>query len=504
MQQIEYHRVTLLRKLESVQELGFFDSRKTGELVSRLGSDTQLVQMACSQHLTEVLNALLKIVACFAFMFFISWKLTLIIFGTAVVLLLFCGPFGAYVGVLSRRYQDVLGKGANCSTEALGAMRTVRAFHGEEKEGLRYIARIGDPALGWWPAKAPQQDETTLRVGTLKAFAMATFIPLVLLIFFGAMNVILWYGLTLCMEGEISIGRMTAYQGYIFNLGFAIAQAGGNLVALLNARGGAARIFEILDRSPEPPQVATRPAPSISTSGGAGKGDPGETSASPIVGNVSFEAVNFAYPSRPDVNVLSKFTLHVPCKTTAAIVGASGGGKSSALAVLSRFYQHSGGKVLIDGQDVASFDIRFLRKHMTLVQQEPVLFGISIRDNVCYGAHEPISNEQVQEACKQANAHTFIEDTGAFPEGYLTLVGERGVRLSGGQKQRIAIARALVLQPKILLLDEATSALDSESEHLVQEAIDRVMVGRTVLVVAHRYETQSPDVCMRRNPHMYV
>jgi len=191
------------------------------------------------------------------------------------------------------------------------------------------------------------------------------------------------------------------------------------------------------------------------------------------------------------VDVLNGFTLKVPAQTTTAIVGASGGGKSSALAVLARFYQCQGGKVLIDGKDIGSYGVKYLRRHMTLVQQEPVLFGVTVRENVSYGCGFAVSDGAVEEACKQANAHTFIagQHSAGFPEGYLTLVGERGVRLSGGQKQRIAIARALILQPKILLLDEATSALDTESEQLVQQAIDRVMVGRTVLVVAHRLST---------------
>jgi ATP-binding cassette subfamily B (MDR/TAP) protein 1 len=188
--------------------------------------------------------------------------------------------------------------------------------------------------------------------------------------------------------------------------------------------------------------------------------------------------------------VLKLFCLNVPPQTTTAIVGSSGAGKSSALALLTHFYQAKSGRVLIDGRDVGSYGANFLRRHVALVQQEPVLFGIPLRDNVTYGCHREVKDEEVIEACKQANAHQFIaSDNAGFPEGYQTLVGERGVRLSGGQKQRIAIARALILQPKILLLDEATSALDSESERLVQEAIDHVMVGRTVLIVAHRLST---------------
>jgi len=466
------------------QELGFFDHRKTGEIVSRLGSDTQLVEKACSQHLTESVNGFLKVLACFGFMFFISWKMTLVILATAVAVLLVCGPFGAFVGVLTRRYQDALGKAANCSTEAIGAMRTVRAFAGEGNEFQRYILRIGDPDLGWWPTN----DASTLRVGVTKALAMAAFIPLALFIFLGAMHGILWYGFILCLEGEITIGKLSAFQGYIFNLGFGIAQVAANVVALLSAMGGAARIVQILERHPQLPQKPLTHEMKVDYTD-SGVVTAGERAT--FLGDVHFDQVEFAYPSRLDVKVLNSFTLHVPAQTSAAIVGSSGGGKSSALAVLARFYHPQGGKVLIDGHDVASYGVKFLRQHMTLVQQEPVLFGVTVKENVSYGCSFPVTDAQIIEACRQANAHDFIagENSAGFPEGYLTLVGERGVRLSGGQKQRIAIARALILQPKILLLDEATSALDTESEQLVQEAIDRVMVGRTVLVVAHRLST---------------
>eukprot|EP00802_Teleaulax_amphioxeia_P015385 Tamp_15475.p1 GENE.Tamp_15475~~Tamp_15475.p1 ORF type:complete len:410 (+),score=40.01 Tamp_15475:14-1243(+) len=378
-----------------------------------------------------------------------------VIFGTAVCLLLVCGPFGAYVGVLTRRYQDALGEAANCSTEAMGAMRTVRAFAGEGHEFLRYQARIGDPDPSWFPPKG----ENTLRVGVVRGLALSIFVPLALFIFLTSMHAILWVGFTLCIEGELSIGRLTAFQGYIFNLGFAIAQCAGNAVALLSARGGAARIFQILDREAEAPQ---KPIPSDARTLYKSEGTQRAEEHTALVGHVTFEAVCFAYPSRPDVNVLNSFSLNVPPETTAAIVGSSGGGKSSALALLSHFYQAHAGKVLIDGRDVGAYDNKTLRRHVTLVQQEPVLFGIPLRDNVTYGCHRDVSDDEVIEACKQANAHQFISGGDGFPEGYQTLVGERGVRLSGGQKQRLAIARALILQPKILLLDEATSALDSE------------------------------------------
>ena len=203
-------------------------------------------------------------------------------------------------------------------------------------------------------------------------------------------------------------------------------------------------------------------------------------------GHVQFHNVSFAYPTRPNTPVLRDFTLSIPANTSAALVGASGAGKSTVVSLLQRFYDVSGGSITIDGIDIRDMDLKWMRKHIGYVQQEPQLFGLTIRENVCYGVDEEVSEEEMMEACRKANAHEFIM---SWPLGYETLVGERGVKLSGGQKQRIAIARSILVNPRILLLDEATSALDAESEHLVQEAIDNAAVGRTVLIVAHRLST---------------
>jgi ABC-type multidrug transport system fused ATPase/permease subunit len=205
-----------------------------------------------------------------------------------------------------------------------------------------------------------------------------------------------------------------------------------------------------------------------------------------LVGSVEFNSVNFNYPSRADVVVLNDFSLNIAPNTTAALVGSSGAGKSTVVALLQRFYDVTGGSITIDGHDIRDIDLKWLRQHIGYVQQEPQLFGMTVRENVCYGVDRTVSKEELEMACREANAHDFIA---AWPQGYDTLVGERGVKLSGGQKQRVAIARALLVNPKILILDEATSALDSESEALVQDAIEKAMVGRTVLIVAHRLST---------------
>jgi ABC-type multidrug transport system fused ATPase/permease subunit len=203
-------------------------------------------------------------------------------------------------------------------------------------------------------------------------------------------------------------------------------------------------------------------------------------------GHIELRNVSFSYASRPDVPVLKGFNLTIPKNTTAALVGSSGAGKSTVVSLLQRFYDVTEGSITIDGLDVRDLDLQWLRANIGYVQQEPSLFGLTVKENVCYGVSKSVSQEEVERVCKQANAHDFIMQ---WPDGYDTMVGERGVKLSGGQKQRIAIARALLVDPKVLLLDEATSALDAESEHLVQEAIENAVVGRTVLIIAHRLST---------------
>jgi ABC-type multidrug transport system fused ATPase/permease subunit len=205
-------------------------------------------------------------------------------------------------------------------------------------------------------------------------------------------------------------------------------------------------------------------------------------------GRLNFENVKFAYPSRPDINVLDGYTLKIPPGSTTALVGSSGSGKSTVVALLQRFYDVDSGSITIDDNELKDLDVKWLRQHIGYVQQEPQLFGLSVRDNLLYGVpdNEIISQEKMEQACRDANCHDFIS---SWPDGYDTLVGERGVKLSGGQKQRISIARALITDCRILLLDEATSALDAESEHLVQEAIDKAVLGRTTIIVAHRLST---------------
>jgi len=315
----------------------------------------------------------------------------------------------------------------------------------------------------------------------------------------------LWYGFKLVIDGNISLGNLTAFQSYLFLIGGSLGGVSRFVTQLIEARGVSGRIFHLLERVPAIPSpwkgfggkdVNDEDGFGDETIGGDienGRNTsvveiPSRCPLQPksMEGEVQFCDVDFTYPSRPDVPVLTGFSLKVPPNTTCAFVGSSGSGKSTIVALLQRFYDINGGAITIDGNDIRSLDLKWMRSYFGYVQQEPQLFGMTVRENVSYGVERDVTDKEIETACRDANAFDFVED---WPEGFETMVGERGVKLSGGQKQRLAIARALLVNPRILLLDEATSALDAESEHLVQAAIDKAMVGRTVIIVAHRLST---------------
>ena len=443
---------------------------QTGDLVSRLGSDTTLIQQLATASLPSIVLGLIKVCACIVLMIVISPKLAGFTFLVVFFLLATTIPAGMYIGKLSKKYADALADAAGKSTEALGGMRTVRSFGAERKETDRYKSKIGDPeAHGWFPGSEKQ---TTYLYGVKKAiFGSGVVFFFGFGVAFSALYGSLWVGFVDVVEGRLSLGMMVAFQNYVFQVVLALGASAGHFTAALTARGAAARVFELLAQQSE---VECR----------------GEVKLvkEKVEGAVEFKDVTFAYPGRKDMNVLEKFSLKIEPRTTVALVGSSGAGKSTVISLLERFYDlgAGGGAVLVDGLDVKTIQSVSLRNCIGLVQQEPTLFGFTIRENVCYGLERDVSDDEVKKACALANAESFIND---FPEGYETMVGERGVKLSGGQKQRLAIARALLVDPKILLFDEATSALDAESEFVVQQAIERLMVGRTTIIVAHRLST---------------
>ena len=487
------------------QEIAFFDEEKSGELVSRLGSDTTLLQGVISQSFPEALSNVAKAIASVALTFIISPELAGVSIGTILAIVLVSAPLGISLGKLSKKYQDALGEAQTHSTEAIGAMRTVQSFTGEEKEINQYRHYIGDPDMFplWWPrATKPANKEdfnplSTYSIGFQKSIVTSGFFTIIFGGIFGFLYVCLWYGFYLVNDGHITLGELTAFQSYVFNIGLGLGTAANHIAKIFEGVGASGRVFFLLDRIP------SIPVPKDSKE----KSTPDTFQPTSMDGNITFENVNFAYPSRPDIKVLDGFTLNVSPNTTAALVGSSGSGKSTVISLLQRFYDVQHGKISIDGNELKNLDLQWLRQHIGYVQQEPQLFGRSIRDNLLYGIGgveetRSITQEQIEAACIDANAHDFIS---AWPDGYETLVGERGIQLSGGQKQRIAIARALITKCRILLLDEATSALDAESEHLVQEAIDKAVLGRTVIIVAHRLSTiQRASQIVVMNNHKIV
>lgn len=462
------------------QDIAFFDTHKSGELISRLSNDTTLLQNIMSQSLPEAIVNIAKGITSVALTFFISPQLAGVTLASILAIFVLSAPLGKALGRLSKLYQDALGQAQTYSTEALGSMRTVQSFAAESKELNQFSRHIGNPDLypRWWP-KSKEEDtpHSTYSVGFWKSMVTSGFFTIIFGGGFGFLYISLWYGFYLVNSNHITLGELTAFQSYVFNIGFGFGSASGHIAKIIEAIGASGRLFYLLDCVPQIPKPLEK----------------GETAKSPIRpksmnGHIELKEVQFSYPSRKDVTVLNGFTLTIPAGTTTAIVGSSGSGKSTIIALMQRFYDTNGGSIEIDGNNITDLDLHWLRQNIGYVQQEPQLFGVTVRQNLLYGIseNESITQEQIENACREANCHDFIC---SWPDGYDTLVGERGVQLSGGQKQRICIARALITNCRILLLDEATSALDSESEHIVQEAIDKAVIGRTVIIVAHRLST---------------
>jgi ABC-type multidrug transport system fused ATPase/permease subunit len=429
------------------QEIAFFDEHKSGELVSRLGSDTTLLQTATSHSMPEFLLGVVKLFVSVGLMFWISLKLAGLTIGSVIVIFFIAVPFGRVIGKLSKSYQDQLGLAQTRSTECLGAMRTVQSFAAEGRERQRYQDKIGNPDdfPCWCPTtttttaspkkkqgNAPQNDEdddtkTTYSVGFAKAIWNSAFFSFIFGFGFAAMYASLWYGFTLVTNGDITLGELTAFQSYIFQIGFGLAGTSGHLTKVMEALGASGRIFFLLDRVP------TIPTPPVAKDSSSSGKDTKQSSPPPpppplrpksMEGAVTIKDVTFAYPSRPNVPVLENFSLSVPPNTIAALVGSSGAGKSTVVSLLQRFYDVNSGSIMIDGHDIRSLDLQWLRRHIGYVQQEPSLFGLTIRENICYGVTDrDVSQEELDQVCREANAHDFIMN---WPNGYDTLVGERG------------------------------------------------------------------------------
>ncbi len=431
------------------QSLRFFANHRTGDLTSRLTNDVGAIRNAVTDALSNLLTRSLSLLGSVALMVMLNWRLSLIIFLVVPAVTGFAVYFGRKIRGLARRIQDQLADTTAVAEEALTAIQVVKAFGRSTYEVDRYNTAVDD----------------LFDTARYRVLVSSLFSSTVGLLFFAALVGIFWYGGLEVLAGRLTEGDLVAFVFYAFNIARSVGGMSELYSTFNSAAGATERLFELLDTEP-----ALRDAPDAVT-------------LPPVDGHVAFENVTFAY--EPDRPVLHDLTLEVDAGETVALVGPSGAGKSTLIGLIPRFYDPQSGAITLDGHDLRTVTRPSLRRQIAAVSQSVHLFNTSIRDNIRYGRLDA-SDEAVTEAARAANAHTFITD---LPAGYDAEVGERGVKLSGGQRQRIAIARALLRDARLLLLDEATSSLDSASEALVQEALERLMDGRTTFIIAPRLST---------------
>ena len=432
------------------QEIGFFDARRTGELTNRLSSDTGILQNAVSVNISMGLRSLAMVLGGFGLLLYTSVSLTAAMILVVPPVALGAVWVGRKIRVLSRKTQDALARAGEVAEESIAGVRTVRIFGQEDEVSQKYRDAV-DHAF----------DIARNRIRVVGLFlAGASFAA------YASIAVVLWLGGKQVLTGQLSVGELTSFILYTLIVAFSLSTLGGLWADFMRAIGAGDRVFELMDRISE---IPNRGGQILET----------------VQGSMTFSGVDFAYPSRAEIDVLTGVSLALSPGEVVALVGPSGGGKSTVAALMSRLYDPTSGVVTLDGIDLRELDPTWLRAQVGVVAQEPMLFSTSVAANIRYG-NPHATDEEVVNAANIANAHSFIE---GFPEGYETMVGERGIQLSGGQKQRVAIARAVLKDPCLLVLDEATSALDTESEYLVQQALERLMQGRTTLVIAHRLST---------------
>ncbi len=430
----------------------FFEATRVGEVLSRLTTDTTLIQTIVGSSASMALRNVLLLVGGTTMMAVTSPKLTLLVLVVVPLVVLPLIVFGRRVRRLSRESQDRIAEVGAHIDETLNEVRTVQAFTAEARDAARFASGV----------------ERAFTVAARRSAIRSALVAAVILLVFTAVGVILWIGGHDMLAGRITAGDLSAFVFYAVLVAGSVGAIGEFAADVQRAVGAAERLFELLDaRADVVPPASPTPLPK------------------PAQGAIDFARVTFRYPSDPRRAALNGFDLSVAPGETVALVGPSGAGKTTVFQLLLRFYDPSEGRIALDGVDLRQADLVELRRRVALVAQDPVIFSGDVYDNIRYGRPEA-SEMEVREAAAIAAAAEFIE---RLPQGYRTYLGERGVRLSGGQRQRIAIARAVLRDPAVLLLDEATSALDAESERLVQEALERVMRGRTTLVIAHRLAT---------------
>ena len=431
--------------------VSFFEARKTGEITSRLTSDIATVQAAVSQALAQLLNQTITLVGGVVVLFVLEARLTLVMLAVVPPVVLAAAFFGRRLRAVSTGFQDTVAAANADAEEAIAGIRVVKSFTAEPLEARRYAASI----------------ERSFAMAMTRVRLRALFTPAVIMAVFAGLGVVLWYGGRLAIAGSLQGGDLIAFLLITMFVAGSIGSFTGLWAQLQESIGASRRIFELLDErsdilEPAAPRELVEPR-----------------------GVVAFENVSFRYHGRGAGLVLTDIDLRAAAGEVVALVGPSGAGKSTIVSLIPRFYDPTAGRVTLDGVDIRELSVSDLRSQVGIVPQETLLFSGSIEENIRYGDPEA-SADDVRAAAIAADAHDFIVE---FPDGYATTVGERGVKLSGGQRQRIAIARALLKNPRILILDEATSSVDTRTEAHIQEALLRLMEGRTSFVIAHRLST---------------
>ncbi len=431
------------------QDVAFFDFNRTGELMSRLASDCTTLQNTVSVNVSQGLRNLGQVIGGFGFMFYTSWKLSAMMLVLIPPVALSAALFGKRIRKFSKEFQATLSDASIVAEETISGVRTVKSFVQEVAETSRYRNAL----------------ERALTTAQKRILAIGEFMTLAMVMGFTAVCFVLWYGGREVVLDRMTIGDLTQFLLYLMIVAIGVGSLGSLWGDIMAGVGASQRVFEILEKE------------TVSADNGV--------TIENFQGQIDFKNVNFSYPTRTDIAVLNDLTFGVLPGQVVALVGGSGGGKTTISSLVPRFYDPTAGDVLLDGVNLKKLKLSWIREQIGIVSQEPVLISSTIEENIRY-ARPSATDTDVLAAAMSANAFEFIN---SFPEGFKTQVGERGIQLSGGQKQRVAIARALLKNPKILILDEATSNLDTASEYLVQEALQRLMKGRTTLVIAHRLAT---------------
>ncbi|XP_078107980.1 ATP-dependent translocase ABCB1 isoform X1 [Sander vitreus] len=434
------------------QDIGWFDVTEIAELNTRLTDDVYKIQEGIGDKAGKLIQAFVSFITAFTIGFVKGWKLTLVILAVSPALGISAGLFSKVLASFTSKEQAAYAKAGAVAEEVLSNIRTVFAFSGQDREIKRYNRNLED-------AKS---------MGIKKAASANFSMGFTFLMIYLSYALAFWYGSTLILSKEYTIGTLLTVFFVVLIGVFILGQTSPNLQTFSSAQGAAYKVYNIIDHTPI-----------IDSYSKAGfKPDF-------ITGDIEFKNIHFSYPSRPDVKILNNLSLSIKSGQTIALVGSSGCGKSTTIQLLQRFYDPQEGSVTVDDHDIRTLNVRYLREMIGVVSQEPILFATTITENIRYGRPD-VTQWDIEQAAKEANAYDFIMN---LPDKFETMVGDRGTQMSGGQKQRIAIARALVRNPKFLLLDEATSALDAESETIVQAALDKVRLGRTTIIVAHRLST---------------